>query len=149
MIDEVSGEAGNSYASENKLIIDTVLMEDRVWAAMNFVYDVESFRPWSGGKTEEASVGGITGAITARVMESLFLGAELRYLHAFEKLLFGRQTGRVLYIGPTAYWRVSDSAWLALAWNIQVAGHANNDSQRLDLTNFSRHLVRVKFGIEF
>lgn len=149
MADEVSGEAGTGYASENKLIIDTVLVDDQVWAAINLVYDVESFRPWSGGKTEEASVGGITGAVTARVTRSLFMGVELRALYSFEKLLLGRQSGRALYIGPTGYWRISDNAWLALAWNIQVAGHANDDPQRLDLTNFSRQLVRVKFGLEF
>ena len=149
MADEVTGEAGTGYASENKLIIDTVLVHDKLWAAINLNYDVESFRPWSGGKAEEASVGGISGALTARVTESLFLGAEIRYLYAFEKLLLGRQTGRALYMGPTGFWRISDNAWLAASWNIQVAGHANDDSRRLDLTNFSRQLVRLKLGFEF
>lgn len=149
MADEVTGEAGTGYASENKLIIDTMLMHDRVWAAINLIYDVESFRPWSGGKTEEASVGGISGAVTARVTDSLFLGAEIRYLTAFEKLLLGRQSGRALYVGPTGFWRISDNAWLAASWNIQVAGHANEEPRRLDLTNFSRQLVRLKLGFEF
>ena len=149
MADEVTGEAGTGYASENKLIIDTMLVHDRVWAAVNLTYDVESFRPWSGGKTEEASVGGISAGVTARVADSLFLGTEIRYLTAFEKLLLGRQSGRALYIGPTGFWRISDNAWLAAAWNIQVAGHSNDEPRRLDLTNFSRQLVRLKLGFEF
>jgi hypothetical protein len=149
MFDEAAGQAGSSYASENKLIVDTVLVHDRVWAAMNLVYDVESFRPWAGGLTEEASVTGITGAVTARVFNSFFLGAEMCQLYAFNGLTFGSQVGQALYLGPTAYWRISNSAWLTAAWNIQVAGHANNDPRRLDLTNFSRHAVRLKIGVEF
>ncbi len=149
LADEVSGEAGTGYASENKLIIDTTLMHNRLWAAMNLVYDVEQFRPWNGSSTEQASVAGVTGAMTARVTDTLFLGGEIRYLMAFERMSLSQQVGRALYLGPTAYWRISDSAWLAAAWNIQVAGHANNDPDRLDLTNFSRHLVRLKLGFEF
>jgi hypothetical protein len=149
MFDEAAGQAGTSYASENKLIVDTVLVHDRVWAAMNLVYDVESFRPWAGGPTEEASVAGVAGAVTSRVFNSLFLGAELRQLYAFNGLTFGSQTGKALYLGPTAYWRISNSAWLTAVWNIQIAGHANDDPRRLDLANFSRHAVRLKIGVEF
>jgi len=83
------------------------------------------------------------------VTETFFLGGEMRYLYAFDGLTFGKQVGRALYIGPTAYWRISDNAWLSLAWNIQVAGSENNDPRRLDLTNFSRNVVRLKFGWEF
>lgn len=149
MADEVSGAAGTGYASENKLILDAMLVPDRLWGAVNFVYDLENFRPWNGPASEEGSVGGVTGALTARVTQTLFLGAEMRYLMAFEKLLLSRQVGTALYLGPTGYWRISDSAWMSLAWNIQVAGHANNDPARLDLTNFSRQMVRLKLGFEF
>ena len=148
--DEVTGEAGFGFAFENKLIMDTELVKDRLWAAVNLVWDMERFRPWADGTpAEEGSVGGFTGALTARVTESFFLGGEVRYLTAFEGLTFGKQVGRAVYVGPTAYWRVSESAWLSLAWNIQVAGHENNEPRRLDLTNFSRNVFRVKFGWEF
>lgn len=149
MADEVSGEAGTGYASENKLILDTALVHNRLWAAMNLVYDVEQFRPWNASATEQGSVAGVTGAMTARVTDTLFLGAEIRYLMAFERMSLSQQVGRALYLGPTGYWRISDSAWLAAAWNIQVAGQANNDPARLDLTNFSRQMVRLKLGFEF
>lgn len=148
--DEVTGEAGFGFASENKLILDAELVKDRLWGAVNLVWDMERFRPWADGAVaEEGSVGGITAALTTRVTENVFLGAEMRYLTAFDGLTFGRQVGRALYVGPTAYWRMSDSAWLLLAWNIQVAGHENNDPRRLDLTNFSRNVFRIKLGWEF
>lgn len=148
--DEVTGEAGFGFAFENKLIMDAELMRDRLWGAINLVWDMERFRPWADGAiAEEGSVGGITGALTARVTDSVFVGGEIRYLTAFDGLTFGKQVGRALYIGPTAYWRVSDSAWLSLAWNIQIAGHENNEPRRLDLTNFSHNVFRIKFGWEF
>lgn len=150
MADEVTGEAGTGFASENKLILDAALLEDRLWGAINLIYDVEHFRPWAqGAVAEEGSVGGVAAALTARVSQSFFLGGEIRALYAFDGLTFGKQIGRALYVGPTAYWRISDQAWLSLAWNIQLAGQENDDPRRLDLTNFSRQVVRVKFGWEF
>ena len=79
----------------------------------------------------------------------VFAGVEARWLHAFQGLTFRRQTGRALYVGPTLHWRVSDGAWLSLAWNIQVAGKEEGDPRQLDLTHFSRHAARIKFGMEF
>jgi len=149
LADETTGEAGTGFASENKLIVDTALVTDRVWAAMNLIYDVEQFRPWNASATEQGAVAGIGGALTARVGQTVFLGVEMRYLMAFERMSLGQQVGSALYAGPTGYWRISDTAWLSAAWNIQLAGHANNDPARLDLTNFSRQLVRLKLGFEF
>ncbi len=149
LADEVTGEAGTGYASENKLIADAMLVPDRLWAAVNLTYDLEQFRPWNGSAAERGAVGGIGGALTARVGNTVFLGAEMRYLMAFQRLSLNQQLGSALYAGPTGYWRISDAAWLAAAWNIQLAGHANNDPNRLDLTNFSRQLVRLKLGFEF
>ncbi len=148
--DEVTGEAGFGFASENKLIMDAELVKDRLWGAVNLVWDMERFRPWAqGAVAEEGSVGGFTGALTARVADSVFVGGEIRYLTAFDGLTFGKQVGRAVYVGPTAYWRISEDAWLSLAWNIQVAGHENNEPRRLDLTNFSRNVFRIKLGWEF
>lgn len=148
--DEVTGEAGFGFAFENKLIMDAELVKDRLWGAVNLVWDMERFRPWAQGAVAgEGSVGGITGALTARIAEGVFMGGEIRYLTAFDGLTFGKQVGRALYVGPTAYWRISDDAWLSLAWNIQIAGHENNEPRRLDLTNFSRNVFRIKLGWEF
>lgn len=148
--DEADGAAGNGFAAENKLIIDAELVKNRLWGAINLVYDVERFRPWaSGTSVEEGSVGGVTGALATRLTGNFFVGAEMRALWAFNGATLGRQVGNALYIGPSAYWRITDAAWLSVAWNIQVAGHENNDPRRLDLTNFSRNVVRVKFGWEF
>ena len=72
------------------MIIDTMLVHDRVWAAVNLTYDVESFRPWSGGKTEEASVGGISAGVTAR--DLIFADAEFRQIaRIHDRGILGRE----------------------------------------------------------
>jgi hypothetical protein len=45
--------------------------------------------------------------------------------------------------------RLSESAWIAAGWNIQVAGHAVGAPGALDLANFERHEVKVRFGQAF
>jgi hypothetical protein len=51
--------------------------------------------------------------------------------------------------GPEFYVRLSESAWIAAGWNIQVAGHAVGAPGALDLANFERHEVKVRFGQAF
>jgi hypothetical protein len=66
MADEVSGERGNGFGSENKLIIDKELARDRLFAAINVIYDLESFKAYSNPGTERASTFGLSGALTYR-----------------------------------------------------------------------------------
>jgi hypothetical protein len=39
--------------------------------------------------------------------------------------------------------------WLLAAWNVQVAGRAVDEPGSLDLRNFERHQVRLKFGFNY
>jgi hypothetical protein len=45
--------------------------------------------------------------------------------------------------------RLGANGWISAAWNVQVAGHEAGAPGRLDLTNFERHQVRLKVGMEF
>jgi hypothetical protein len=38
---------------------------------------------------------------------------------------------------------------MSVAWNAQVAGRVVGEPGALDLTNFERHQVRFRLGIEF
>ena len=51
--------------------------------------------------------------------------------------------------GPSVYARLGERAWISALWNAQIAGRAKNDPRSLDLTNFERHLVKVRLGIQF
>ena len=57
--------------------------------------------------------------------------------------------GQALFIGPNVFYRVSESLRVTAAWNVQVAGKAVDDPGALDLTNFSRHQIRIRIGYQF
>jgi hypothetical protein len=38
---------------------------------------------------------------------------------------------------------------MSAAWSVQVAGHAANDTNPLDLTNFERQQAVLRFGYNF
>jgi len=147
--DEVSGEGGRGFSSENKLIFDTALVPDKLFAAMNIIYDVEAFRPFGADSTERASAFGVSGAVSAQVAPGLFLGGELRYLRSYEGLGLQKFQGQALYAGPNLLWHSGGNAWVSVGYVTQVAGRALGAQRGLDLTNFDRHAVRLKVGVHF
>ena len=146
--DETTGEAGFGFGSENKLIIDKTLIPGRLYGALNLIYDIEQFRP-RGGITEKASAAGIGAALTYQLTKGFFLGAELRYLRAYEGLTFNRYLGQAVFAGPTLFWNVTPNLWVSAAVSMQVAGRETGSSAALDLADFNRIQARIKIGTEF
>jgi hypothetical protein len=147
--DELTGQRASKLGSENKLIVDTELVKDRVFAAFNLLYDFERVRERGSDEVERASNIGVSVAASMQVFPKAFVGAELRYLRAYEGLMPETFAGDALYLGPTLFWHFAPNAWLSAAWNVQVAGHEVGNPERLDLTNFERHRARLKIGVEF
>lgn len=146
--DEVSGERGQGFGAENKLIIDRAVLPGRLYAALNLIYDIERFRP-TGGAVESASTAGAGAAMTYQVTKGLFLGAETRYLRAYEGLAFGRYRGEAVFAGPSLFWSPSHGMWVSAAVDVQVAGREAGSAATLDLADFSRVQARIKIGMEF
>lgn len=146
--DEASGEAGRGVSSENKLIIDRELIPERLYGAVNLIYDIETFKP-RGGAYERASTAGIAAAATYQVAPQVFLGGEMRYLRSYDGIAFRRLQGAALFAGPSLFWHFGEASWLSLAWSAQVAGGTTGLSGKLDTDHFARHQVRVKMGVEF
>jgi hypothetical protein len=147
--DELSGLRGRKYGSENKLIVDTELVKDRLFAGFNVQYEVE--RVLENGETEweQGSKLGFAFGLTGRVVENLYVGFNVQYQRAYQGLTFGGFTGEALYLGPTLFAKVGDNGFLSLAWNRQVWGGEAGNAARLDLANFERDLFRVRAGIHF
>jgi hypothetical protein len=101
------------------------------------------------GEQEKESTLGVSGAISAQLLPGFLIGAEARYLRAHEGLVPDALKGEALFLGPTLYTRLSPNTFMSIAWNAQVAGHAAGEAGRLDLTNFERHQVRFRLGLEF
>ncbi len=147
--DELSGLRGRKYGSENKLIFDTELVQDRLFAGFNLQYEVERVLEQGETEWERGSRLGFAFALTGRIAPNLYLGFNAQYQRAYEGLLFGDFTGEALYLGPTLFAKIGDNGFLSLAWNRQVWGEEAGNSARLDLANFERDLFRVRAGIHF
>lgn len=147
--DELTGLPAAKWGSENKIILDTMLVPDSVYAAFNVIHELEVVKEKGAPATERSGKIGMGVAMATAVTKNIFVGAEARYLHAYDGLGFDTYAGRALYVGPTIHAKFERGIWASLAWNAQVAGSEKGDVGKLDLTKFERQMVRFKIGYDF
>lgn len=148
----VEGDTGAStraLGATFKLIADTELIANRLYAAVNFSYSPETAKAVVDAAWSRASTMGLSGALAWRFTPIVTGGVEAQFFSAYETLGFGAFQGRAVYIGPTLHIQATRKIMIAAAYSEQVAGHALGDDRRLDLANFSRHRARLKFEYEF
>ena len=147
--DEATGEPVKQFGLELAALFDKELVKDRVFAAFNVLYEPRWTHVTTRGASEQEATFGIGGAISTQIMPGIFVGGELRYLRAYETAGLSKFAGQALFLGPTAYVTLSDRATLTLAWNAQIAGKGIGDADALDLTNFDRHQILLRFALSF
>ena len=147
--DELTGIRARKYGSENKLILDTELVKDRLFAGFNVLHEVERVLEQGETEWERGSKIGFGFALTGLVADRLYLGTNVQYLRSYEGLTFRAFTGEAFYIGPTLFAQIGERGFLSVAWNRQVWGQEAGSDLRLDLANFERDLFRVRAGIHF
>ena len=147
--DELTGLPATKWGAENKIILDTMLVPDTVYAAFNVIHEMEVVKEKGSPVTERAAKIGLGVAMATAITKTVFVGAEARYLYAYDGLGFNAYAGRALYIGPTIYAKFDNGLWASLAWNAQVAGDEKGLARKYDLTNFERQMVRFKVGYDF
>ena len=148
-IDARSGMPATVVSVESMLSIDTALVPDTLFGAINLVHGLEHGKErdataWSDGSTLGAGV-----ALSYRVLPNVFVGGEVRYLRAYEGTLAGRYAGDGIFAGPSVQVQITHNAWASLSWSMQVRGHEASGASRLNLTDFERNQVRLKVGFEF
>src|SRR6266540_1638178 len=116
-IDPTSGEPVDRYGADLSLLLDKELVPDRVLAAFNLIYQPEATHSratdaWS----READLGAAAG-LMVQVQPGVLLGAQARYLRAYEGLALGRFAGQALIVGPTLYARLAKRLWVIAAWS--------------------------------
>ena len=148
-VEEVSGEIVQKQAVEFKLAADQELLKDRLWAAINALYEPERVQS-QADEIEKESTLGFSGALTAQVAKDFFLGGEARYLRKYEGTGLENFVGDALFVGPTLFAKLSKQTWLAAAWGVQVAGRSVETPElALNLEHFTRHQAKLKFGVNF
>jgi hypothetical protein len=148
-VDDVSGEPVDNYGSEFSIAADTEFVENRVFGALNLLYDPEWTNSRITGLAVQQSTLGISAAITAQIRPGIFVGGEARYLRTYAGIGLDAFAGEALFIGPTMYAALSKDLAISAAWNIQVAGGAVGIPGALDLTNFERNRVLLRLEYNF
>jgi hypothetical protein len=148
-VDETTASVVRNYGTEMTLAIDHELIPNVVVAALNLSYQPEWTRLPHTGAAEQESTIGAAFAVMAQVRPGVFLGGEARYFRRYEGIGLEEFSGQALFVGPTAYLKLSDRSRLTLAWSTQLWGRAAGSGSGLDLVNFERHQARLVFGVNF
>jgi hypothetical protein len=143
------GKLVTIFEAETRIIADTELVPDRLFAAFNAIYVPEIERQFGSPNWARASTLGLTTALTYRITPKMLLGGELEYFRAYEGIRFNTLAGDALFAGPTLHIQVTNNLILSAAFSTQIAGHAAGDPSLLDLTNFSRKRAFLRLVAEF
>lgn len=151
-ITPIEGQGADVYSVETRFIADARLVPDRLWAGFNLIYDPQVSRLKGSGEVDRSSTLSFLGTLMAKVSETLFVGPEARYMRAYDGAFLNRFNGDAVFVGPVLHYQVMEKGFLTLAYSTQVFGHDRDPDfshRALNLNQFSRHNLRVRFGVEF
>jgi hypothetical protein len=148
-LNETTAATVRSYGTDFTLGFDRELVPNQVVAALNLLYQPQWTRFVGSGVTQQDSTTGVAAAVMAQVQPGLFLGGEARYLRKYDSLGWDEFAGHALFVGPTAFIKLSERARLTLAWSVQAWGHTTGTASALNLIDFERHQARLIFGVNF
>ena len=147
--DDITGEPVSQYGVDFVAAADWEVVPDRVVAAFNLLYQPQTMRARPTGTWSQESTAGAAVAVMAQIQSGIFIGGEARYLRQYDGLGFDNLAGQGFFVGPTVYFKLSQRAWMTIAWSAQVAGQATAVAGSLDLVNFERQQARLLFGVSF
>jgi len=147
--DETSGAQVDSFATEFRIAADKELIKDKLYGALNLIYEPEWSRLKSAGDVERESTLGMSLAAMTALAPGMLAGGEVRYLRKYEGAALNTFTGEAIYLGPVLFINVSHTVSLIAAYSTQIAGRAAGTSGNLDLDHFERHLAKLKAAAHF
>ena len=148
-IDETTAAAVRKYGTDLTLAFDREIVPNVAVAALNLIYQPEWTRFVGTGAAEQESTIGASFGLMAQVRPGFLLGGEARYLRKYEGIGLEEFSGQALFIGPTAYFQLSERSRLTASWSVQAWGRPAGSNAALDLVNFERHQARLVFGVNF
>ena len=151
-IDETSGTHVTNLGLELKVNADLELIKNRLFLGGNLLYEVEGTKDPDhiGAGWEKESIGGVSGALSYRVIPAVFIGVEAWYLRHYDGSFFNAFTGDAVFVGPTLYAQLGRKAFMTAAWNAQVSGHdVDVSGSKLNFGEFTRSRAKLKFAVEF
>jgi hypothetical protein len=148
-IDETTAAVVRNYGTALALAFDRELVPDFAVAAVNLIYRPEWTRFVGTTAAEQESTIGAAFAVMAQMRPDFFVGGETRYLRKYEGIGLQEFAGHAVFVGPTAYFKLSENSRLTLAWSLQAWGRSARSTPALDLIDFERQQARLVFGVNF
>jgi hypothetical protein len=148
-VDDLTGARVSQYGADFVAAADWEIVRDRIVAAVNLLYQPDTTRFKLTGIWSQEATAGVAGGLMAQIRPGILIGGEARYLRQYDGFGLDSLAGQGFFVGPTVYFKLTDQAWLTIAWSAQVAGHATAVAGSLDLINFERQQGRVLFGVNF
>ncbi len=151
MRDALSGATAQSFGAEGKIFVDAALVPDKLFWALNLNYSQGAQEViGSAGQMSRSSSGNISSALTYAISPSFMIGAEAKYQNCFGDYFFKGEQGHAFFLGPTIFWKITETASLNAVFLPQVSGKAQASSQlSRDLDNYERSIFRLKFVTSF
>jgi hypothetical protein len=147
--DETTASRAQNYGTELTLALERDLIPGLATATLNLGYRPE-WTHFAGVPTaEQDSTLALAFGLMAQMRTGFLLGFEARYFRKYEGIGLEELAGEAFFVGPTAYFRLSERARLTATWSIQAWGRPTGTSATLDLVNFERQQARVIFGFNF
>lgn len=151
-VQPIEGRGADIFSMDTRLIADARLIPDKLWLGANLIYDPSVAHLRGSREVERSSTLSVSGTLMMKVAEDLFFGPEARYMRAYDGAFLNRFEGHAVFLGPVLHYQVEDKGFLTLAYSTQVFGHDRDPDftdRAFDLNQFSRHNLRVRFGISF
>jgi len=148
-IDETSAAAVRNLGTGFTLALDRELIPNVVVAALNLSYQPEWTRVLATGAAEQDSTVGAAFGLMAQIRPGILFGGEARYFRKYDGIGLDELAGQAFFVGPTAYFQLSEKSRLTASWSVQAWGRPAGTNAALDLVNFERHQARLVFGVNF
>jgi hypothetical protein len=148
LIDETSGARVRNYEFETTVNADIELLKNRLFAGFNLLYEPEVTWDALGETQREAKLGG-SAALSLRIASNIVVGGEVWYLRHYDSAALTAFTGDAVMLGPTLYVQFTPKMFMTAAWNTQVWGREIGNPVSLNLAEFQRNRVKLKFAVEF
>lgn len=151
-VDPITGEKGQGYEVETKLILQRPYLDGQLQWITNLELEAESWRPSAGGATEYAVAPRLRTGLSYRFAPNWFIGAE-GWVDA-EILKPANQSWEFdhwdFFAGPSIHYG-GKAWWATLTWAQQIGGsnESDNNATGVHLADHERREIRLKVGYNF
>ena len=148
-IDETSAAPARNYGTELTLALERDLIPERVVATLNLGYQPEWTRLVGASTEEQDATLAVAFGVMAKLRPNFLFGGEVRYFRRYDGIGLDALAGQAVFVGPTAYFQLSERARMTANWSVQAWGKPAGSNATLDLVNFERHQAKLVFGVNF